>query len=194
MYVRAHDVERERGGHPIPAMKPTKFMTNGKEIPWELNRRRDKRHEHRHLVSGRAQHAARYLEGLCRAFCRGYIRSQRSKLQYINAVTEVTLKESNRKLPNPEEFHDEEELRWSRKGLKKLITTYTDRNEVDVTQALAWDDLIGMQPDAGEVIEAREKEIAYIEKKHVWMKVTREGCTWRVANIKVTVDRREQRR
>ena len=36
-----------------------------------------------------------------------------------------------------------------------------------------------MQLDVGEVIEARKKEIDYIEKKHAWMKVTREEAVRR---------------
>ena len=34
-----------------------------------------------------------------------------------------------------------------------------------ITSALAWDDLTGMRLDAGQVIEARAKEVQYVKDK-----------------------------
>ena len=40
-----------------------------------------------------------------------------------------------------------------------------------MSSALAWDDLTGMALDAGEVVEARSKEVQYIRDKRVYDKV-----------------------
>ena len=70
----------------------------------ELNRRCDKRHGHQHLRSGRKSTACGKISRGTVGRCAEGIGPQRSKLHKINAVTEVTLKESNRKLPNPKSF------------------------------------------------------------------------------------------
>ena len=43
----------------------------------------------------------------------------------------------------------------------------------DITGALAWDDLTGMKLDAGQVVEARNKEVIYIRDKRVYDKIPR---------------------
>ena len=43
----------------------------------------------------------------------------------------------------------------------------------DVSSALAWDDLTGMRLDAGQIIEARGKEMDYVHKMRVWRKIPR---------------------
>ena len=40
-------------------------------------------------------------------------------------------------------------------------------------EKVAWDDLTGMKLDAGKVIEARGREMEYVDRKKVWVKVPR---------------------
>ena len=42
-----------------------------------------------------------------------------------------------------------------------------------ITSAPAWDDLIGMRLDAGQVIEARAKEVQYVKGTGVYTKIPR---------------------
>ena len=59
----------------------------------------------------------------------------------------------------------------------------------------AWDDLTGLSLNPRGVLEARRKELEYIEHKNVWDIVPREEARqngWKI--YKIQVDRREQRR
>ena len=42
-----------------------------------------------------------------------------------------------------------------------------------MTSSLAWDDLTGMRLEAGKVVEARAKEVAYLREKKVYDKIHR---------------------
>ena len=56
-----------------------------------------------------------------------------------------------------------------------------------VTETLAWDDLTDMQLDRGKVKEARQKEIEYVRKKDVWIKITRRQAIandWEIIKIR----------
>ena len=44
----------------------------------------------------------------------------------------------------------------------------------DITSSLAWDDLTGMRLDAGKVVEARGKDVAYLREKKVYDKIYRQ--------------------
>ena len=66
----------------------------------------------------------------------------------------------------------------------------------DISSALAWDDLTGMRLDAGQVKEARSKEVDYIHKMKVWRKIPRttaQSRGWKLlkrdgsTSIKVTI-------
>ena len=61
----------DRKGRPCPAKKPTKLATNSTWISQELKRKCDRQHTHQPLVAGRAQQAAVYPPGLCKAICLG---------------------------------------------------------------------------------------------------------------------------
>ena len=53
----------------------------------------------------------------------------------------------------------------------------------DITSSLAWDDLTGMRLDAGNVIEARAKEVTYLRDKRVYDRVLRHHATrnkWKI--------------
>ena len=75
----------------------------------------------------------------------------------LRAVMELCPKKVLR-MPDVEEFHDIDEARM-------------------VTETPAWDDLTGMQLDRGKVKEARQKEIEYVRKKEVWIKIPRRQAT-----------------
>ena len=49
------------------------------------------------------------------------------------------------------------------------IEAFHDKEEKEIAEQLAWDDLTGMSLDAGRVKEAREKEMQYIKEKVVWV-------------------------
>ena len=136
-----------RGSYPIPAKKPTKFMTNSESIARELNKRCDRTHEHQPLVGGRAASAARYPEGLCRAICRGLIKDHKEREYKVSRVCELHPR-------SPQELRS---WRWAATYLKSLH----------------WDDVTGMTLDGNAVMEARRKELEYINKKNVWKKIPR---------------------
>ena len=59
-------------GQPMPAKKPTRFLSSAPAVLEALGRRCRGRHQHQVLAgSGRAAAAARYPAGLCRAILRG---------------------------------------------------------------------------------------------------------------------------
>ena len=63
---------RGPGGRPMPAKKPTRFMSSSPAVLEALCRRCDGSHQHQVLEgSGRAAAAARYPAALCRAILRG---------------------------------------------------------------------------------------------------------------------------
>ena len=70
-----------------------------------------------------------------------------------------------------EEHHDKAETEIQLFPLMKL--TQVSKNRDDVSAALAWDDLAGMQLNADKVIEARSKEIQYVRDMGVWKKIPR---------------------
>ena len=67
----------EETGEPMPAKKPTKFMSNSWCILHELSTRCDKTHVHQVLMGGRGAKAAEYPDKLCRAICRGLANQKR---------------------------------------------------------------------------------------------------------------------
>ena len=93
----------------IPARKPTKFMTNSRALGRELTRRCQGIHKHQSLVDGRAGHAARYPEELCRAICRGIVKERNERECGIRAAVEIGEGPVRRKL-ELEEHHEREEV------------------------------------------------------------------------------------
>ena len=149
----------------LPAKKRTKFMTNSAEIARELGRKCEGKHDHQQLVGGRAESSANYPEELCRAICRGLIREQKQTVMDVRAVCEVSIDSGSRKIPDPEDFHEQEEAK-----IAQLVGT----TGVGVAAGAAWDDLTGMALDADEVKAARRKEIDYVREKEVWVKISRQ--------------------
>ena len=54
----------------------------------------------------------------------------------------------------------------------RRLTQYKNKAG-DISSALAWDDLTGMKLDAGQVVEARSKEVTYLRDKRVYDKIPR---------------------
>ena len=93
---------RSKDGTPMPALKPTKFMTNAMPMAELLQKRCKKDHEHQPLVSGRCAAAAFYPLPLIRTFLKGIrrtkdadVRAQKGKKgqdrrDTVQAIVEVT--------------------------------------------------------------------------------------------------------
>ena len=96
------------------------FMTNCKSIANELGRRVPGLHTHQPLVDGRAQNAARYPDGLCKAICRGLVKEKMQQVMHLRAVLEVG-EGVHRRVVDPEEFHDKEEGEVMQWVLGKLV-------------------------------------------------------------------------
>ena len=72
----------------------------------------------------------------------------------------------------------------SGKQVMRLCRLTQHRNKAgDITSSLAWDDLTGMQLDAGKVVEARSKEVTYLRDKRVYDRVLRQHAVrnkWKI--------------
>ncbi len=64
-------MRQKEAGEWKPVMKPTRFMTNSREIAKILQKRCDGSHDHISLDGGRAKLAQVYPDELCRKICRG---------------------------------------------------------------------------------------------------------------------------
>ena len=74
----------------------------------------------------------------------------------------------------------------NKEGMKYDMET-PDRAHFQECLIEAWDDLSGELLDAGEVGKARQKEIGYIDDKHVWKKITRaeaERKGWKIVRTR----------
>ena len=120
-------------------------MTNSPAIAEELNKKCDKTHEHRHLMSGCAADAARYPKGLCEAICRGWANENRRQAQGVKCL--MTLN-----------------------GSEQIDVINNEHEEPNIQ---AWDDITGEHLDAKEVTKARLKEMEYANAKNVWTKMPR---------------------
>ena len=107
----------------------------------------------RGLVDGRARLAAEYLEGLCRAICRGIIKLRMEKNRGVRVAAE---RPSNLSSPSAravggqidvEGFHEKEECMIHARPLFILTRAGQGR---DVSEATACDDLTGMRLKCGQ--------------------------------------------
>ena len=177
----------EKGGYPVPAKKPTKFMTNSFPISRELSKRCDRTHEHQPLVGGRAASAARYPDGLCRAICKGLLKDRKERVNKIHMLYGLKRDLPQNMRKHQDDYHDAAEEEWNKMSIKKLIQGEKNSNQSSVSEAIAWDDLTGMSLDAGAVQEARSKEIDYVIKKNVWNKIRRSEAlrnNWKIIDTR----------
>ena len=80
---------RADGGGTLPALKPTRFLTNSKPMSELLKTRCDKSHQHQALTSGRCAHAAFYPLPLVRTLIRGIRDTKRAdgkRMEKLNAI------------------------------------------------------------------------------------------------------------
>ena len=130
------------------ARKRTRFMSNSQEILKELGRQCNGQHEHQHLKGKRAELAARYPPGLCRAICTGLIREMKVNTLGLKKLMDVGPRTT---VAGPRPAEEEDDWDW----------------------AQAWDDVTGEQLDPAEVRRARAKEMNYVQEKKVWAKIPR---------------------
>ena len=87
------------GNERLPALKPTRFMTNSVHMQMKLSKKCDKSHKHQQLVGGRAKDAAFYPLPLIKAILSGIqatrdadsnkARSITERVQVIQAITDA---------------------------------------------------------------------------------------------------------
>ena len=91
---------KEKNGQPMPAMKPTRFMTNSTQMAEMLQKRCERQHEHQALVGGRIAAAAFYPLGLKRAIIKGIRKTKNAR----------RAKEGEKKLINSTEVEGDKEV------------------------------------------------------------------------------------
>ena len=134
-------------GTSMPARKRTRFMSNSVEILKELGKMCPGNHIHQHLISGRAEKAAVYPEGLCRAICRGLIKQIELERGHVKHLMNISGNDSVQDVPEDEESQNQ----WHE----------------------AWDDVSGKELDPAGVQAARSLEIKHVDMKKVWRKIPR---------------------
>ena len=77
----------DKNGRELPAKKPTRFMTNSKEIAKELRIRCDGSHTHGILEGRRATRAsAEYPDKMCRKICKALSKEMKKREQEEKAL------------------------------------------------------------------------------------------------------------
>ena len=132
---------KSSSGKERAAKKRTRFLTNMPEAQEELSRKCDGRHEHQHLVEGRARAAEVYPEELCRAICRAVVKLKERQSRNLEMVFDVSAEHT--------------EIQW----LLKLDKHADDSGAEWWT---AWDDVNQVKLDPDAVRKAREEEVKYI--------------------------------
>ena len=138
-----------------PARKTASFLTNAFWIAQELSRRCPNMHTHQHMAGGRAKYVARYSPGLCKAMCRGLAQEVECKNLGIQAVLEIKPLMSVSLATKEIIDHAEEEQSHCQEWLQ------------------AWDDVSGAELDSRIVQTAQAKELDYVRKKPVYIKIPR---------------------
>ena len=128
-------------GAPAPARKRTRFLSNSNEILRELGKLCPGDHVHQPLVGGRAEKAAAYPEGLCRAICRGLVKQMDQEKGHLKQLMKLSATDVVREVPEDEEDHSH----WQS----------------------AWDDVSGKELDPSGVKAARALEIKHVNLKHI---------------------------
>ena len=119
-------------------------MSNSSEILNELGRLCPGDHEHQHLINGRAEKAAVYPDGLCRAICRGLLKEIDMEQRKIKPILGLSALDKVGEIPESEE----ESQCWKS----------------------AWDDVSGKELDPNGVKAARALETQHVDLKKVWRK------------------------
>ena len=117
-------------------------MSNSSEILKELGRLCPGDHVHQHLVSGCAERAAVYPEGLCRAICRGLVRQMEVQRGQVLQLLNLSAADVVKDVPEDEESQSQ----WQ----------------------AAWDDVSGKELDPAGLRAAQTLEIKHVDMKKVW--------------------------
>ena len=123
----------------------------------ELGKLCPKDHAHQHLIGGRAEKAAVYPEGLCRATCKGVVRQIEFERSGTRSLLSLNVVGKAGDVPETEE----EGHHWQ----------------------AAWDDVSGKELNPAGVMAARALEIKHVNLKSVWRKIPRAEATKQGCNI-----------
>jgi len=123
-------------------------------------------HAHQRLEDARAASAARYSEDLCNATCRGIVKEKMKRGREITAVGKIRFRQcsryghpaedNRRRKIGIDDVHEKYVASTPALSLCRLVKSKPRR--ADVSEALACGDLIGIRWDAGQFVEARQKE------------------------------------
>ena len=137
-------------GASAPARKRTRFMSNSNEILKELGRLCPGDHVHQHLVSGRAERAAVYPEGLCRAICRGLVRQMEVQRGQVLQLLNLSAADVVKDVPEDEESQNQWQAAWDDVSGKEF-----DPSGVRAARAL--DKHVNMQKGYGGISPGRKR-------------------------------------
>lgn len=182
-------------GHAGPVFKPTRWLTNSPMLAKELSQYTCLRnHRHVHLLGGRASGAAVYPPRLCAAVARGIGDQLRQALQSLN---QCSLDQVKRSGPSGSDYHGPvQQCSTSRKGPAKSAerdlrlvaesmnlelmdeellslgslgpVVEDEMEELEMDEAVAYDDVKGGELDAKKVHEARQSELRYLWARGVY--------------------------
>jgi len=145
---------RGESGMSAAVKKPTRFLTNAECVADELQWKCNGEHTHQRIMgSERCQSVDTYPPELRRAICRGVAKEFKMKRN----VVPIMMLQANASMTNgklADEWHDDEVPAGARME--------------------AWDDLTGLPLDPKGVLEARQKELSYVEQKKVWTIASRD--------------------
>ena len=162
--------QRDRDGISRPVLKPTRWMTNCQGVAEELDRQCPRDHQHTILVGGRAKAAEIYPPALCRAIARGvrkHIEQDNHRDLTRQGKASRTLSSrcndiSGRYVTAPAPAFNLELL---------AVDVEDDGNfeeEIDESEWEAEDDVRGGKLSAGEVFNARKRELDYLIRRGVY--------------------------
>ena len=107
-------------GQVEPARKRTRLMSNSDEILRELGKLCPGDHRHQHLVSGRAEDAAVYPDGLCRAICRGLVKQVEAERNHLRSILRLCVLDKVVEVPDCEEKEASWQSAWDDVSGKEL--------------------------------------------------------------------------
>ena len=162
------------------ARKATGFMTNSICIAQKLDKRcpnpsGNPIHQHIVLDNGRTRAAQIYPEKLCKAICEGLQeqirKDERGQFLLMNLDNDGTTSSA--------------ELQNSAQKIKHKYPTVEEDNDEDLEAA--WDDVSGMEFDPKMVKAARQEEIEYVRKIHLYDKVPISECKRTIGRMPIIV-------
>ena len=137
---------RGKSGVSAAVKRPTRFLTNAKCVVDELQWKCNGEHTHQRVLGcEKGQSVDTYPPELRRAICRSV--AKEFKMKKRNVVP-IMMLQANASLSNG-----------------KLADEWHDKEVAAGERMEAWGDLTGLPLDPKGVMEARQKELSYVEKK-----------------------------